>query len=475
MKSLTICTVPILAMLAASLVQADTIQYGPEGNLIVPHAIKRRFAEQQKQAQTSIYDENGRVKLPEHLSAAHPDDFTHDHHGRVLSKRQAANSGGGITYNSEGGIVLPNKASFAAAPAQQQGGVTYNSEGGIVLPNRLAFAAAPAHQQQRRDGGVTYNSEGGIVLPNRLAFAADSNNQGTGGGSLSGDTVPMPYTKNKMAAGDSTGTGGGSLSGDTVPMPYTKNKMAAGDSTGTGGGSLSGDTVPMPYTKNKMAAGDSTGTGGGSLSGETVPMPYTKNKMAAGDSTGAGGGSLSGDTVPMPYTKNKMAAGDSTGGSSLSGDTIPMPYTKHKMAANEQKQGGITYNSEGGIVLPNSMATSNMQFAASNTGDDSQYQKGAGSFYDAQAHVGVCGKRVKNTDPVAALNVNQMGTGSGKMKEKCGQKVEIVGPKGDKVEAEIVDLCNTCNEGDIDMSPAAFEKIAQFTSLKTDVKWKFTS
>ncbi|KAJ8662241.1 hypothetical protein O0I10_001934 [Lichtheimia ornata] len=468
-------------MLAASLVQADnntTIQYGPEGNLIVPHAIVRRFAEQQKQAQASIYDENGRVKLPEHLSTAHPDDFTHDHHGRVLSKRQAANGGGGITYNSEGGIVLPNKASFAAAPAQQAGGsgVTYNSEGGIVLPNRLAFAATPAQQ----GGGISYNSEGGIVLPNRLAFAANSNNQGSGGG-LSGDTVPMPYTKNKMAAGGSSGSSGGDLSGDTVPMPYTKNKMAAGDSTGgSSGGDLSGDTVPMPYTKNKMAAGDSSGgSGSGDLSGDTVPMPYTKNKMAAGDSTGgSSGGELSGDTVPMPYTKNKMAAGDSTGGSGggdLSGETVPMPYTKNKMAANEQKQGGITYNSEGGIVLPNSMATSNMQFAAANTQDDSQYHKGAGSFYDAQAHVGVCGKRVKNTDPVAALNVNQMGTNSGKMKEKCGKKVEVVGPKGDKVEAEIVDLCNTCNEGDIDMSPAAFEKIAQFTSMKTDVKWKFTS
>ncbi|KAI7882466.1 hypothetical protein K492DRAFT_186122 [Lichtheimia hyalospora FSU 10163] len=458
MKSLTICTAPILAMLAGSLVQADnstTIQYGPEGNLIVPHALMRRFAEQQEQAQTSIYDENGRIKLPEHLSTAHPDDFTHDHHGRVLSKRQAAN-GGGITYNSEGGIVLPNNLAFAAAPAQGGGGggVTYNSEGGIVLPNRLAFAAAPAQQ----GGGISYNSEGGIVLPNRLAFAADSNNQGSGG-DLSGDTVAMPYTKNKMATGDSAGSsGGGTLSGDTVAMPYTKNKMAAGDSTGGTSGDLSGDTVAMPYTKNKMAAGDSTGSsssGGGDLSGDTVDMPYTKHKMAAGDSTGS---SSSGG-----------------GGGTLSGDTVPMPYTKNKMAANEQKQGGITYNSEGGIVLPNSMATSNMQFAAANNQDDSEYHKGAGSFYDVQAHVGVCGKRVKNTDPVAALNVNQMGTNSGKMKEKCGKKVEVVGPKGDKVVAEIVDLCNTCNEGDIDMSPAAFEKIAQFTSMKTDVKWKFTS
>ncbi|CAO3671797.1 unnamed protein product [Rhizopus stolonifer] len=89
--------------------------------------------------------------------------------------------------------------------------------------------------------------------------------------------------------------------------------------------------------------------------------------------------------------------------------------------------------------------------AADNIGED--YTSGQGTFYDLETHIGICGKQRKNTEFIAALNSEQMGSAN-RNNPNCGKHVEIIGPNGKSVEVEIVDDCKTCESGDLDLSPA---------------------
>lgn len=89
--------------------------------------------------------------------------------------------------------------------------------------------------------------------------------------------------------------------------------------------------------------------------------------------------------------------------------------------------------------------------ASDNIGED--YTSGQGTFYDLETHTGICGKQRKNTELIAALNSEQMGSAN-RNNPNCGKHVEIIGPNGKSVEVEIVDDCKTCESGDLDLSPA---------------------
>jgi expansin (peptidoglycan-binding protein) len=54
----------------------------------------------------------------------------------------------------------------------------------------------------------------------------------------------------------------------------------------------------------------------------------------------------------------------------------------------------------------------------------------------------------------------------------CGSFVHITGPEGE-VTAMIVDRCPECPEGNIDLSPAAFETIAPLAMGLIDISWTF--
>ncbi|KAI7903369.1 uncharacterized protein BX663DRAFT_508375 [Cokeromyces recurvatus] len=103
---------------------------------------------------------------------------------------------------------------------------------------------------------------------------------------------------------------------------------------------------------------------------------------------------------------------------------------------------------------------------------DDGYHRGIGTFYDIETHVSSCGKQNKNTDFVAALNSEQMGTG-GRRNPNCGKEVEITGPSGKTIQVTIVDECKTCKSGSLDLSPAAFEEIGEFSHGSIPIKWKF--
>ncbi|KAG2221127.1 hypothetical protein INT45_004436 [Circinella minor] len=255
-------------------------------------------------------------------------------------------------------------------------------------------------------GAVSYNSEGGIVLPNQHMAVSDG-------------YVEMPFHINKGFSGD------GKL----------RQQAQGGITYNNEGGIVLPNNLAMAANKNnKGGSGITYNSDGG------IVLP---NQMAAADGY-----------VQMPYHMNKGGS-NNTGGSTNRGGL---------RQASSQGGSGITYNSEGGIVLPNSMA----QQSSSGGG----YNQGTGTFYDVEARVPTCGMTASNKEMVVALNAKQMGEDRSSKNQNCGKKVEIAGPSGQTVQAEVIDFCMTCDDGGLDMSPAVFEKVADFSTQSTDIKWK---
>ncbi|KAI9592352.1 RlpA-like double-psi beta-barrel-protein domain-containing protein-containing protein [Syncephalis fuscata] len=85
------------------------------------------------------------------------------------------------------------------------------------------------------------------------------------------------------------------------------------------------------------------------------------------------------------------------------------------------------------------------------------------------------GKSSSSSDMVAALAKSDFGGDYGGNTEKsptCGRCVEVTGPLG-KVVVKIVDMCESCNSGHVDLSPVAFEKVAKKSAGKLTAQWKF--
>ena len=264
------------------------------------------------------------------------------------------------------------------------GQITYNSDGSLVLPNNK-MAAGPG-------GAVSYNSEGGIVLPNQHMATAE------------GGYVEMPYHMNK-------GGSGGGTSGKL------RQQAQGGVTYNSDGGIVLPNNLAMAASKN-------SNSGGGGITYTSDGGIVLPNHMAA--DTGY---------VQMPYHMNKGGS-NNTGGSANRGGLRQAP------SRGQNSGGGITYNSEGGIVLPNSMAQQ-----ASNTGGG--YNQGTGTFYDVEARIPTCGKKASNKEMVVALSAKQMGEDRTSKNQNCGKKVEIAGPSGQSVQAEVVDFCMTCDDGNL--------------------------
>ncbi|KAI9318672.1 hypothetical protein BX666DRAFT_1930454 [Dichotomocladium elegans] len=206
---------------------------------------------------------------------------------------------------------------------------------------------------------------------------------------------------------------------------------------------------------------------------------------AAEDSRGITYNSEGGIVLPDQHFA-ATGGGGSGGGSKGCGSShcVPMPYRMGYMDDGETNSGKlnvITYDSNGGIVLPNNVAQQSatsqkakkpdeeddmipMPFTrgskvavdqgqtqanaySATTPQENQYRQGNAYFYDLEGHRGSCGKHAKNTDLVAALSAAVMGADQGASNENCGKHLEVKGASGQTVDVEVVDYCNTCSEG----------------------------
>lgn len=54
----------------------------------------------------------------------------------------------------------------------------------------------------------------------------------------------------------------------------------------------------------------------------------------------------------------------------------------------------------------------------------------------------------------------------------CGACVQVIGPKGDTIRIRIVDRCPECPQGNVDLSPLAFSKIADTSLGRVPISWQ---
>ncbi|CAO3615781.1 unnamed protein product [Mucor hiemalis] len=101
--------------------------------------------------------------------------------------------------------------------------------------------------------------------------------------------------------------------------------------------------------------------------------------------------------------------------------------------------------------------------SGSHSGDATYYGTGLGS----------CGEVSKDSDMIVALNHGQMANGANpNHNQLCGKTITAHGPKG-SVTVKIVDTCPGCAVGDLDLSPAAFNKIADMAKGRVPITWDF--
>ncbi|UJR86536.1 expansin EXLX1 family cellulose-binding protein [Sandaracinus amylolyticus] len=95
-------------------------------------------------------------------------------------------------------------------------------------------------------------------------------------------------------------------------------------------------------------------------------------------------------------------------------------------------------------------------------------QRGEGTYYDATG-AGACSFDVQTGGGellVAAMNAPQFAGSS-----VCGMCAHVVGPSGE-VTVRIVDLCPECARGDLDLSPQAFDHVAERSLGRVPITWR---
>ncbi|KAL8768883.1 MAG: hypothetical protein Q9194_005586 [Teloschistes cf. exilis] len=105
--------------------------------------------------------------------------------------------------------------------------------------------------------------------------------------------------------------------------------------------------------------------------------------------------------------------------------------------------------------------------------------KGEGTFYSPSVGLGSCGKQDQDTDFVAALaqaSMRQYNPSNPNNNPLCGHKVRVwrQDKPGTTVTVAIRDTCPGCKgQFDLDLSPAAFNKLANPDVGRIKIAWEF--
>ncbi|KAK3828741.1 MAG: RlpA-like double-psi beta-barrel-protein domain-containing protein-containing protein [Benniella sp.] len=92
---------------------------------------------------------------------------------------------------------------------------------------------------------------------------------------------------------------------------------------------------------------------------------------------------------------------------------------------------------------------------------------GRGTWFTDKS--GSCGVSFDTNDMIAAVNEAQMGRNT-----KCGMKIRV-NYQGKSVTVKVVDTCPSryCSSGALDLSQAAFKRLAPLDKGEIYVKWEF--
>jgi expansin (peptidoglycan-binding protein) len=102
--------------------------------------------------------------------------------------------------------------------------------------------------------------------------------------------------------------------------------------------------------------------------------------------------------------------------------------------------------------------------------DGAEVHEGEATYYDFADGSGNCGFDATPDD----LMVGAMNNSDYAESATCGSCVRIDGPDG-SVDIRIVDRCPECPQGDIDLSPEAFARIAAIEAGRVPISWEYIS
>ncbi|KAJ2776712.1 hypothetical protein H4R18_005523 [Coemansia javaensis] len=140
------------------------------------------------------------------------------------------------------------------------------------------------------------------------------------------------------------------------------------------------------------------------------------------------------------------------------------PQPTPQQPAPEQKQPDSSDSSSSG----GSSSSDNSSSGGSGgefSGDGTYYSPGLGS----------CGDTHGDSDLIAAINAPQYGTNANPNQAAvCGRCALVKGPLG-QVKVKIVDRCPVCKSGDLDLSPAAFDRIGKQEVGRIGISWSFVA
>ena len=94
---------------------------------------------------------------------------------------------------------------------------------------------------------------------------------------------------------------------------------------------------------------------------------------------------------------------------------------------------------------------------------------GDGTFYTPG--VGACGINNTPSDQICAMNAPDFGVYANPNNAAwCGKCVKVTGPKGSAV-YKVMDRCEGCKSGDVDLSEGHFDKIADKSAGRVPITW----
>ncbi|CEL59831.1 hypothetical protein RSOLAG1IB_03765 [Rhizoctonia solani AG-1 IB] len=103
------------------------------------------------------------------------------------------------------------------------------------------------------------------------------------------------------------------------------------------------------------------------------------------------------------------------------------------------------------------------------------HKGGWATYYDTEEGRGACGRYNHNQEHVVAIGKPLWDStqGRGGASTLCGRTATVKW-KGKSVRVRVVDECPVCGYNDIDLSPAAFQRLANKDVGKLDgIAWKF--
>ncbi|CEL62563.1 hypothetical protein RSOLAG1IB_04919 [Rhizoctonia solani AG-1 IB] len=122
-----------------------------------------------------------------------------------------------------------------------------------------------------------------------------------------------------------------------------------------------------------------------------------------------------------------------------------------------------------GAPVPEALPEAEAQVPADDLGARSTIEaranSGKGTWYYPSAGTGACGWRNQDSDFVVALGPSKYNKA-----KKCGQSITVKSG-GKSVKVKVVDLCPSCGGGSLDLSPAAFRRLAPLGKGVIQVTW----